>query len=254
MHSTSVVTHVIENSSPPLFPKLMRSFVFIVIAHLLLTIGSAEPSWALKTKPSNHNIRRHRGLRKARRVVDHFLKNKLRVRLPRDGSIHQIMAHNYDWDDNILKMPTLTYLTRNSDGKEVPFDTVGFAKVRSELGKDKTWYADYDDHRNGAIRDFRDYSLPNRFYLDTGKALKSSAWAESARSFQKHLNSPITARWTFVTTTRGHARQRLYDGISLLFVEGFARFLMPKENLVGITYPEIVNVNGKPMPQLTLSG
>ena len=100
-----------------------------------------------------------------------------------------------------------------------------------------------------SFKEFNDIANPNQFPEDVASALKKKDFAPYALVMQQRLDSPLTARWTFVNTTRGHGSERLLAGILVWHKEGYVRHTMPKENLTGIDLPGLPTVNGQKMPK-----
>lgn len=95
----------------------------------------------------------------------------------------------FDWDDNLLLMPTKIYLLEG--GEEVWVSTKDFAKIRHEIGKWK--YELLPDWRS--FRDFTEEG-DEKFIIDSLEADFWPSWLE----FEKCINnarifSIITARW-----------------------------------------------------------
>ena len=58
-----------------------------------------------------------------------------------EDSTPDLKYYAFDWDDNLLKMPTKIIL-KNEDGKEVGMSTEDYAKYRQIIGKEPFEYED----------------------------------------------------------------------------------------------------------------
>ena len=81
----------------------------------------------------------------------------------------QKRAYSFDWDDNILNMPTQIHLDKKVGGEFIPVDvsTSEFAEMRHLIG---TEYRLLNDNPLEAFADFRDY---DSFMRDTQKAVRN---------------------------------------------------------------------------------
>jgi hypothetical protein len=118
----------------------------------------------------------------------------------------RMRSYIFDWDDNILYMPTTIKMDKNVNGKWVPIDvsTEEFAHVRT-----KNEYRLRDNNPEIAFKDFR-ASKP--FIEDTKKAIHNNRFAPSADKFKEAL---IYANPFAINTARGHKPSDLRDGVKL---------------------------------------
>ena len=90
-------------------------------------------------------------------------------------------AYSFDWDDNILMMPTRIHLDYSVNGLAwvpVSVSTEEFRSIRHKLG---TEFRFLNDNEGEAFKDFKEYDA---FISDTKEALDSTAPINSAlRSF-----------------------------------------------------------------------
>ena len=129
----------------------------------------------------------------------------------------------FDWDDNLMYMPTKIYL-KSDKGKVVGMSTEDFAEYRSEIGKKPFKYegniiVDFDDD---AFRDFR-VSGDKKFMTDAMTAQVGPAWSDFVESVN---NGSIFA----IITARGHTPSVLKDTIHNLI----------NKNKYGLNKKEIV--------------
>jgi len=118
----------------------------------------------------------------------------------------KLRSYIFDWDDNILYMPTKIKMDRNVGGKWVPVDvsTEEFAHVRTNPE-----YRLRNDDRDVA---FEDFQKSEPFYADIKKAINSRSFAPS---FEKFKESLIHGNPFGINTARGHKPDTLKQGVKL---------------------------------------
>jgi hypothetical protein len=117
-----------------------------------------------------------------------------------------LRTYIFDWDDNILYMPTTIKMDKKEDGKWVPVDvpTDEYAHIRTSPE-----YRLRDNSPGIAFSDFRE-SKP--FIEDIKKAIHNDNFAPSADKFKEAL---INANPFGINTARGHKSKILRDGVRL---------------------------------------
>jgi len=117
-----------------------------------------------------------------------------------------LRTYIFDWDDNILYMPTTIKMDKKEDGKWVPVDvpTDEYAHIRTSPE-----YRLRDNSPGIAFSDFRE-SKP--FIEDIKKAIHNDNFAPSADKFKEAL---INANPFGINTARGHKPDILRDGVRL---------------------------------------
>lgn len=117
-----------------------------------------------------------------------------------------LRTYIFDWDDNILYMPTTIKMDKKENGKWVPVDvpTDEYAHIRTSPE-----YRLRDNSPGIAFSDFRE-SKP--FIEDIKKAIHSDNFAPSADKFKEAL---INANPFGINTARGHKPEILRDGVRL---------------------------------------
>lgn len=118
----------------------------------------------------------------------------------------------FDWDDNLMYMPTKIYL-KDEDGESVGMSTEDFAEYRSEVGKEPFEYeghtiVGYDDE---AFRDFR-VKGDKKFLVDAMKAPTGPAWGDFVEAVN---NGSIFA----IVTARGHTPSILKNAVYNLIIK-----------------------------------
>jgi hypothetical protein len=121
----------------------------------------------------------------------------------------QKRAYSFDWDDNILNMPTQIHLEKKVGGEFIPVDvsTSEFAEMRHLIG---TEYRLLNDNPLEAFADFRDYDA---FMRDTQKAVRNGQFGPSFDKFKEAL---IYGNDFSIITARGQSPKALRDGTRLL--------------------------------------
>jgi hypothetical protein len=123
----------------------------------------------------------------------------------------------FDWDDNLMYMPTKIYL-KDEEGNSVGMSTEDFAEYRSEVGKEPF---EYEGHKIvGYDEDaFRDFKVTG----DAMKAPVGPAWDDFVEAVN---NGSIFA----IVTARGHTPSVLKNGVYNLI----------KKNKHGLNEKELV--------------
>lgn len=129
----------------------------------------------------------------------------------------------FDWDDNLMYMPTKIYLKDNK-GKSVGMSTEDFAEYRSEIGKEPF---EYEGHTIVSFDDdaFRDFKVTGdkKFLVDSLKAPIGPAWDDFVEAVN---NGSIFA----IVTARGHTPSVLKQAVYNLI----------QRNMYGLNKKEIV--------------
>ena len=129
----------------------------------------------------------------------------------------------FDWDDNLMYMPTKIYLV-DEDGESVGMSTEDFAEYRSEIGKEPF---DYEGHTIVGFDDdaFRDFKVTGdkKFIVDAMKAPTGPAWDDFVEAVN---NGSIFA----IVTARGHTPSVLKNAVYNLI----------KRNMHGLNEKEVV--------------
>lgn len=118
----------------------------------------------------------------------------------------------FDWDDNLMYMPTKIYL-KDEDGESVGMSTEDFAEYRSEVGKKPFEYkghtiVGFDDD---AFKDFK-VTGDKKFLVDAMKAPTGPAWDDFVEAVN---NGSIFA----IVTARGHTPSVLKNAVYNLLIK-----------------------------------
>lgn len=116
-----------------------------------------------------------------------------------------VRAYSFDWDDNIMNMPTTINMVKDGEPIEVPTDE--FAHVRSNPK-----YSLADNAFDNFIDD-------DKFMGDLEVALKTKSFAPSFGKFKEAL---IYANPISIITARGHNPSTLRHGMDLVIADTFS--------------------------------
>jgi hypothetical protein len=121
-----------------------------------------------------------------------------------------LLYYAFDWDDNILNMPTVIHLEKRDGDDWTPVDvsTAEFALIRD----DKENYRLLNGSPEEAYSDFRDTGPagPDIFLEDTKKAISGNKFAPSWQDFVECLsNGALFA----IITARGHESETMRRGV-----------------------------------------
>jgi hypothetical protein len=113
-------------------------------------------------------------------------------------------SYIFDWDDNILFMPTKIKMDKNEGGNWVPVDvsTEEFAQVRTS--------PEYRLRNNDPVVAFEDFRLTDSFLHDTVEAISNESFAPSFEKFKEAL---IYGNKFAINTARGHKPEALKQGV-----------------------------------------
>lgn len=131
------------------------------------------------------------------------------------GQPLHLKYYMFDWDDNILHMPTKIHLEKKtaSGWKKHDVTTAQFARVRREMKNLRPLANDWDQ----AFSDFYDVGKRgiDAFLDDTRKALRPiiSGKAKGAPSFQKFRDALIEGRLFAIITARSHSAVAIRKGV-----------------------------------------
>jgi hypothetical protein len=154
----------------------------------------------------------------------------------------KIKSYNFDWDDNIMFMPTKILVFHKETNEGVAVSTEEFGQIRSKIGAEGK-YKDYKINNDEKLPDgtpnptfsfvqFRDRDGVNSFLPQVKEALKNpNCFGPSFKSFCKALSSPDTAKRTTIITARGHQPKSLHEALVYLKSLGHFKYLPTVENM-----------------------
>ena len=133
---------------------------------------------------------------------------------------YQLFGYMFDWDDNVMRMPTTIVLINKTTGEELHISTEKFAEVKNIIGKPGEYDAykiDFADPAKGSFRNFRDDADKNRFIKDLEKAIQEgNRGRDSLANFLFATSNPLTVRTTWINTSRGHEGESISRGTPLI--------------------------------------
>jgi hypothetical protein len=154
-------------------------------------------------------------------------------------------SYNFDWDDNILFMPTKIVIFHKETKQPLDVSTEEFGQSRTKIGiegKYKDYFIGNDQvlpngmpNPHFSFINFRDkeYGVTNDFLPQVKESLKNgtSCFGPSFQSFCKALDNEFTAKRTTIITARGHHPNSLHEALAHLKELGYLKHLPPVENM-----------------------
>jgi len=133
----------------------------------------------------------------------------------------QKRGYAFDWDDNVLVMPTMIHLEKKVGNKWIPVDvsTEEFADIRHFLPNDKNpegkGYRLLNNSISDAYSDFRDY---NTMIRDARKAIESKSFAPYFHKFKEAL---LYGNDFSIITARGNPPKSIRETIKMIIDNHF---------------------------------
>jgi hypothetical protein len=165
--------------------------------------------------------------------------------------------HCFDWDDNLLFMPTNIILFHKDTSEEIEISTGDFAKLRSFIATDHKFYLEegkvttkktqdirnfknyvvIGDDTDSVINSFREFrDCEQRYFLTHLKeALKVSSFGPEWAKFIEATNKYSVAKRVYIITARGHMAQTIYEGIKFLKEQGIIKNIIPRKNIFPVS-------------------
>jgi hypothetical protein len=137
----------------------------------------------------------------------------------------------FDFDDNVLHLPTSLFLFDKTTNSEMEVTTREFAKFNHMIGKEKPWdgFEIRLDPQAGSFRRFRHRKLSyldlflgrkQPLYEDLKKALKTASFEWKGPSWDFFWHAVHNQRPLSIITARGHKPEDIRDAITLLVEKG----------------------------------
>jgi len=149
----------------------------------------------------------------------------------------QKRAYSFDWDDNILFMPTRIYLEKRVNDGWVPVSvsTEEFREIRKLIGK-KFKYINDDPMES--FKDFRSYES---FINDTKESLSKKKYGPSFDKFKESLSY---ASDFSIITARGNPPKAIKDAIKIIIDTELSEEEkgQMKSNLYGTSIDQYLNL------------
>ena len=149
----------------------------------------------------------------------------------------QKRAYSFDWDDNILIMPTRIYLEKKAGKGWVPISvsTEEFRDIRKLIG-DKFRYVN-----NNPFSSFVDFRSYDAFINDTKESLKNNKYGPSFDKFKEALSYGSDFS---IITARGNPPNAIKDAIKIIIEEELSdeEKSQMKANLYGTSIDQYLNL------------
>lgn len=154
-------------------------------------------------------------------------------------SPRQVVGYSFDWDDNLIFMPTTIVVFRKSTGAEKEVSTALWAEIRKSIGAAGTDWADYEvrgDLKTGSFRYFNDLFDPEIFMKHVEQAMQSGEWqAPSWPAFVQAMHFWKTARQTTIITARGHRAETIRKALLTLRDRRLIDYVPPEKNIFTVS-------------------
>lgn len=156
--------------------------------------------------------------------------------------IEQVAGWAFDWDDNIMFMPTKVILYHKTTNDIITISTSEFAIYNSTIGKVGK-YSDFEIRTtadNNSFKYFRDDIDNNTNYFltdvattlnDINQKWKGPSWDE----FIYALNNEKAVQWTYIVTARGHSSESIYAALIYMKEKGIIKYLPPIDNIHAVS-------------------
>jgi hypothetical protein len=132
--------------------------------------------------------------------------------LKETNNVKRLLYSSYDWDDNVVMMPTVIHMEHLVDGEWIPEDvsTEKFAIVRKEEDEWRMTPNSFDE-----FRDWGAYG-GDTFLEDVKIAVKKRSFGPSWSHFIKDI---VDGKIFAIITSRGHEPKNLRKGVEYIIYE-----------------------------------
>jgi hypothetical protein len=147
-------------------------------------------------------------------------------------------VYSFDWDDNILNMPTRIHLDYSVNGLvwvPISVSTEQFRSIRHKIG---TEFRYLNDDISQSFKDFRDYDA---FIRDVKESINYRNYGPSFQKFKEALKNGSDFS---IITARSNSPQAIKDGIKILIEKTFNydEIKEMESNLNGLSIDEYLNL------------
>ena len=158
-------------------------------------------------------------------------------------------AYSFDWDDNILMMPTRIHLDYNVNSKDIAdlgydnnsvwvpitVSTEQFRSIRHKLGTEFRFLNDSEEES------FKDFKSHDSFLRDVEESLSYRRYGPSFKKFKEAL---ISGSDFSIITARSNPPQAIKEGIKLIINNSlsYGEEQEMEKNLNGLTIDEYLNL------------
>jgi hypothetical protein len=177
--------------------------------------------------------------------------------------------HCFDWDDNLIFMPTnIVIFNKENDTEEVVLSTENFASHRGDIGKDKEFLLlnnKISENGKGSVRNFKDYIIigdgehptlnsfrefrdcKEEFFIKhLKKAIDNKKFGPEWELFLKVTKNSGEARNVYIVTARGHSAHTIYMGIKYLKELGLIENHVPRKNIYPVSHEKFKGNSSNP--------
>ena len=177
----------------------------------------------------------------------------------------QYTYHCFDWDDNLMFMPTNIVIFHKDTHEEVIMTTGDFAlyrgflgEYRKSVGQDKEFYVKkgfISEEKTKDVRNFKDYiyigddehpslnsfrefrDCESEYFLQhLALAVKNKDFGPEWNLFVKATQNKDIAKNCYIITARGHSAQTIYNGIKYLKEIGLIKNHIPRKNIFPVSH------------------
>ena len=162
----------------------------------------------------------------------------------------ELKYYMFDWDDNILHMPTRIHLEKKTDSGWIPYDvsTAEFARIR----RDTVNYRPKENDWDKAFVDFYDVGEKGEdvFLEDTKIALAPVITGEKkgAPSFEPFRQALVEGRLFAIITARSHSSRGIRKGVEYFIYHVLTK--AERDQMVGNLRAYIARFDGR-VPEMT---
>lgn len=185
-------------------------------------------------------------------------------------TVKNLIFGNFDWDDNIIFMPTkIIFFAKdlNNQIQELAVSTEGFAHCRSHVGvhsfimsfkniegtlvqceKGTAGSIEIDlinyqviYENDESFREFRDHDSINYFMDDLKMALAHKKFGPSFNDFVECCNNEEAVKNVKIITARGQSPATIHEGLRYLQAQGYIKHIPMLKNIYPVSYkgPEL---------------
>lgn len=164
--------------------------------------------------------------------------------------------HCFDWDDNLVYMPTNIIAFHKDTKEELILSTEDFSHYRSEIGQDIKFFVennkishcgdgrnfkDYEiigDGEHESLNSFREFRDCEKEYFITHlkEVILNKSFGPEWDLFLTATNSPSLSRKVYIITARGQSANTIYEGIKYLKECGLIKNHILRKNIFPVSH------------------
>jgi hypothetical protein len=157
--------------------------------------------------------------------------------LAEDAAARVERESSFDWDGNVVFMPTRIYL-KGPEG-EVAFSPGEYVRISERVGKPGPYQHLTVDHDplHGSYRDMFDVPGRNLFLDELQVAVREGRFGPEWRAFVRATATRRGAMRTTIITARSQSAETIHAGILWLKKIGLIKHAPPRRNIFPVTSP-----------------